>query len=205
MKFTGIVDYGSGNFNSVLNAVKAITNNIKIISQASDFEDVDKIILPGVGTFKAVMEQLNSKHLVDPLNLSVRDGNTDFLGICVGMQILVSFGQEIEEWPGLNYLDGQVSILDVRSQFYLPHIGWNEVSSPKDMTLFTGIDDNASFYFVHSYHVNQLAKDVQVAHSKHDQRFVAALSHKNIHGVQFHPEKSQHDGLKLLENFISLC
>ena len=205
MKTIGVIDYGSGNFNSVFNAVNSLTANIKVIKQSSDFDKVEKIILPGVGTFKAVMEQLNSKHLVYPLNLLVRDGKTAFLGICVGMQILVSLGQEIEECPGLNYLEGQVTLLDVTSPFTLPHIGWNEVSSPKDMTLFTGIEDKASFYFVHSYHVSQLAKDVQVAHSKHDQRFVAALSHQIIHGVQFHPEKSQHDGLKLLENFISLC
>lgn len=205
MKPIGIVDYGSGNLTSVFNAVKSITNNIKVITQASDFEGVSKIILPGVGTFKAVMEQLNRKHLVDPLNLLVRDGNTAFLGICVGMQILVSLGHEIEETPGLDYLEGQVNLLEVTSPLTIPHIGWNEVIRPQSMTIFTDIDDNASFYFVHSYHVNQLTKDVQVAQSQHGQTFVAALSKGHIHGVQFHPEKSQHDGLKLLENFTNLC
>ena len=96
MKTTGIIDYGSGNFNSVFNAVNSLTPNIKVIKQPSDFDKVEKIILPGVGTFKAVMEQLNSKHLVDPLNLLVRDGKTAFLGICVGMQILVSLAKRLK-------------------------------------------------------------------------------------------------------------
>lgn len=203
----GIVDYGSGNFSSVFNSIKLIHSDIKTISNPSDLEVCSKIILPGVGAFKTAMERLAELNLLSALNDAVLVRKKPFLGICVGMQILAKEGNEFENTLGLGWINGSVNRFELtQKDLVLPHIGWNEVMKFEGQDLFDGLDpDEPSFYFVHSYHLEldeMEIKNVKVTYSNYEKPFIAAIQKDNIFGVQFHPEKSQRNGIKLLGNFL---
>jgi len=201
----GIIDYGAGNFTSVFNALNAVSRDVKIIANKRDFVNCTHIVLPGVGTFGAAVSKLNTMDLTGALRENVIDKGKFFLGICVGMQLLADVGYEFGEHRGLEYIRGKVVKLDVdSSELFLPHMGWNGVLNPDDSPLFKGLDEDASFYFVHSYHFIADDKNLKTVNTFYGKEFVSALSSGNIHGVQFHPEKSQFCGLKVLSNFISL-
>jgi glutamine amidotransferase len=203
-KHIGIIDYGSGNFTSVLNAVKFITEKIKIIVKSNDLDDCDKIILPGVGAFNYAMQKIRTMGIIEKLTQEIIDNKKPFLGICVGMQILAEKGYEFEETQGLNLVKGEVKKFNfIKERYILPHVGWNSVTNIEDNPLFYGIDkDDADFYFVHSYHLYSTDESVKFQYSEYGYRFISALWKDNFFGVQFHPEKSQHNGMKVLENFI---
>lgn len=204
----GIIDYGSGNFTSVLNTFKLIHTDLKTITCADDLFDCSKIVLPGVGAFKTAMDRLAELDLISALNEAVLVQKKPFLGICVGMQILAKEGNEFENTAGLGWVDGCVNkFVLTQKDLVLPHIGWNEVTNFDGQVLFEGVDkDEPSFYFVHSFHLelnNGEDKNVQITNSIYEKPFVAAVQKGNIFGVQFHPEKSQRNGMKLLSNFIA--
>lgn len=203
MKKICIIDYGLGNLASIYNAVKNINHKVVVSKNENDIFNSSHLILPGVGSFKRGMDGLKNNNLIDILTNQVLDKKKPFLGICLGMQLLLSRGMEDGNHKGLDWIDGKVSKLKSDSKnIKIPHMGWNEVNCLKKNNLFKGIADKSSFYFVHSYQV--LPKDISIVSStcSHGINFIASIEKENIFSTQFHPEKSHDVGNKILKNFI---
>jgi len=203
----GIIDYGSGNFSSVYNSLSFLGNDLVVVTKPEELTSCDKIILPGVGSFFTAMDRLRELSLIDALNKAVIQDKKPYLGICVGMQILAKKGFEIKEVSGLGWVNGDVNMLERgEADVSLPHIGWNDVQEYDNKVLFEGVNsEDPSFYFVHSYCLSVSAdEDVEVTTTTHGKTFISAIRKNNIFGVQFHPEKSQRNGQKLLKNFVEL-
>jgi imidazole glycerol-phosphate synthase subunit HisH len=165
------------------------------------------LILPGVGAFDAGMRQLHASGLVGLLNDKVLNRHTPTLGICLGMQLMTEKSEE-GDLPGLGWIKGgnvRFRFDEAQTHLKVPHMGWNTVTSTRDDTLFKDLDDEARFYFVHSYHVVCQCEADVLAWTHHGRRFVSAFQHANILGTQFHPEKSHKFGMKLLSNFAALA
>tara|TARA_B100000780_G_scaffold199859_1_gene141479 strand:+ start:787 stop:1422 length:636 start_codon:yes stop_codon:yes gene_type:complete len=207
-----IVDYKSGNISSVINSFKAVCSkkNIEIkIEITSDLKTIlssDKIILPGQGSFKNCTESLEKiKGLKDTLNECVIIKKKLLLGICVGMQMFADKGFEETETKGLGWIAGNVKKIDNKNnQFKLPHIGWNELSLTSSSKLFKDIEENSHVYFVHSYKFSPDNRDYVTSKTNYSEEIVASVEKDNLFGTQFHPEKSDKVGLKIIENFINL-
>lgn len=199
----GVIDYGAGNFTSVYNALKTITEDLATVTSPAGLDAASHIVLPGVGAFGSAMKRLSALGLVDSLEYHVRGQKKPFLGICVGMQILATTGHEFGCHNGLGWIDGEVRQL---AHSRLPHMGWNEVILDDPPTIFGEIENGSTYYFVHSFALElaQGTSGIRTALTDYDQKFVSAVQRDNIFGVQFHPEKSQDTGLKLLKNFIEL-
>lgn len=199
-----IVDYGMGNAGSVKNAINKIGLEAFLSSDPKDFSKATHIILPGVGAFSECLKNLKKRRLLKILKKEVLDRKKPFLGICLGMQILAEYGEEGGKTAGLGFLSGitRKFVVDEK-KFRLPHVGWNDVEMKSKSRLFEGIR-NPIFYFVHSYHFAPKDKSLVAGESEYGEKFVSAVEAGNIFGVQFHPEKSQHAGLKLLENFLNI-
>ncbi len=198
----GIIDYGMGNICSVINAVKYICEyDVSIVSDPADIKKMDCLILPGVGAFMDAMKNIKKRGLLDPINELVMKKERPILAICLGMQLLFEFSEEGGKWEGLGWIQGHVKRFDIENSFRVPHIGWNDVEIKNNNCLFSGIDDDSNFYFVHSYHV--VSNEVCVAATcRYGYEFIAAIQKKNIIGTQFHPEKSHHNGFIVLNNFL---
>ena len=204
-----IVDYSSGNISSVINSFKEVCKNKCKINVSSDLKIIlssDKIILPGQGSFKSCMEALNKiKGLNETLNQFVFDQKKLLLGICVGMQMFADVGYEGTETKGLGWISGKVSKIDNQNgKFKLPHIGWNEIIITKESNIFNNIENKSHMYFVHSYEFIPKEKNVISSTTDYSTNIVCSVEKENIFGTQFHPEKSDKLGLKLIENFISI-
>lgn len=201
-----ILDYGSGNVKSVFNLISSLAEQVIISNDVAEIEAATHIILPGVGAFAASMRRINEKLPLDVLREQVLVQKKPFLGICVGMQVLMQTGFEFGETPGLGWLPGKVVKLE-SGELPLPHIGWNNISVDKSKPLsplLAGLDQDPDFYYVHSF-VCVADDDSQVqATSDYGQHFCAVIEHENVHGVQFHPEKSQRAGIRLAKNFLAL-
>lgn len=195
----GILDYGTiGNIYNIKKLLTSIEVEFIIITQKSDFEKIDKLILPGVGTFDDAMEELNKNNLIDILIQTINSKPT--LGICLGMQILASLGFENKETKGLNIIDGEVTKLETNG--VIPHLGFNSILSTKKNPLFNGIE-NDEFYFMHSFILNNTSY-TSATSTYLDYEFISAIQKNNIFGVQFHPEKSRDAGIRLIKNFVEL-
>ena len=204
-----IVDYNSGNISSVINSFKEVVSDKVHIKVTSDLETIitsDKVVLPGQGSFKSCVEALNNiDGLVDALNEFAISNKKPLLGICVGLQMFADVGYEETETKGLGWISGKVSKIDNQGgKFKLPHIGWNEINITKDSKIFKGIENNSHMYFVHSYEFVPEDKSVILATTDYSSNVVCATEKENIYGTQFHPEKSDKFGLKIIDNFISL-
>ena len=204
-----IVDYSSGNISSVINSFKEVCKNKCKINVSSDLKIIsssDKIVLPGQGSFKSCIEALNKiEGLNETLNQFVFNQKKLLLGICVGMQMFADVGYEENETKGLGWISGKVSKIDNQNQkFKLPHIGWNEITITKDSSIFKNIDNKSHMYFVHSYEFIPEDKCVISSTTDYSTNIVCSVEKDNIFGTQFHPEKSDKLGLKLIENFISI-
>lgn len=198
----GVINYGMGNIDSVCRAVEHIGYSVDIITQANQLETVSHIILPGVGTYSAAMDHLNESGLLEAIKYQVIDAKKPILGICLGMQILSDMGEEVNPTQGLGLIPGKVIKLNPNnSGEKIPHVGWNEVRHG-GMGLFSEIDSGKDFYFVHSYHFVCNNSDNIIATTPYCGETVTAIRDGHIYGVQFHPEKSQKNGLKLIENFL---
>ena len=205
-----IIDYGSGNLRSAAKALevanKNINANLKIIitSDPKVIKKSNKIILPGQGSFRECylgIKKING--LVDVLNDFVLDKKKAIFGICVGMQLFAKIGYESEETKGFGWIGGVVKkINNINRTLKLPHMGWNQIEFKKDFLLFSGIENKSHMYFVHSYEFLTKQKDCIVATTNYGNPIIVAIAKDNIFGTQFHPEKSQKNGLKLLENFL---
>lgn len=198
-----LVDYGMGNLHSVGKALESAGGDVRISSEAKDVELADRIVLPGVGSFGQGMEHLNELGLTEVLYEQVMIKKKPFLGICLGMQLVAKTGEEYGDRDGLGWIDARVVVLDCdRKEFKVPHMGWNDVEFSEDNHLFKGLKSPASFYFVHSYHFVPDDAENVTGYFDHGGRFVASFKQDNISLLQFHPEKSQDNGLCILENFL---
>lgn len=196
----GIIDLGVGNITSVAKALHHLNQKVVISRDPGVLELVDKLILPGVGSYKKAAQSIAENKLKTFLCEIIPHKPT--LGICLGMQILSTYGYEHGDWEGLGLIPGAVSKMDTSER--TPHVGWNSIVATSDSPLFEGIPNGACFYFTHSYHFVPAETNHIAATTDHGITFCSAVSRADIFGVQFHPEKSQQFGLTLLKNFTSL-
>jgi len=204
-----IVDYNSGNISSVINSFKEVAKdkvNIEITSDLNKIKSSDKIVLPGQGSFKSCVDALNSiDGLVDTLNDFVISKKKPLFGICVGLQMFADIGYEERQTKGLGWISGKVLKIDNQNGKYkLPHIGWNEINIIKESKIFKDIENNSHMYFVHSYEFIPEDKSLISATTDYSSNIVCSVEKENIFGTQFHPEKSDKIGLKIIDNFIKL-
>lgn len=201
-----IVDYGSGNINAITNIYELLNIPFSVASKAVELEDAKKIILPGVGSFDYCMNKLNNSGLKEVLNRKVIENKTPVLGICIGLHIMAS-GSEEGNLSGLGWIDGYVKKFDESKLVLkpkLPHMGWNSVQVKSAPTLFKGINNEHGFYFIHSYYIELLNDEDIMTITNYETDFVSGINNSNIYAVQFHPEKSHSNGMKLLQNFSEL-
>jgi glutamine amidotransferase len=199
-----IVDYQMGNLRSVEKALEHVGAKVEITSDAAKILKADKLILPGVGAFGDAMRELRNRDLIEPLKTSIAQGKP-FLGICLGLQLLFEKGYEGGEHEGLGVLKGNVIRFDLPKQYKVPHMGWNEVTSvQKNVPLLEGLSPEPSMYFVHSYYVVPSDPSLIWLEADYGHRFCAAIRQGNLYATQFHPEKSQREGLQMLRNFANL-
>ena len=204
-----IVDYQSGNISSVINSFTEVAKGkvkLEVTSDINKIKSSDKIVLPGQGSFKSCVDSLNSiEGLVDTLKDFAITNKKPLLGICVGLQMFADIGYEDAETKGLGWIAGKVSKIDTQNgKFKLPHIGWNEIDIQKESKIFKDIDNKSHMYFVHSYEFVPQDKSVISATTDYSSNIVCSVEKENIFGTQFHPEKSDKIGLKLIQNFMSL-
>ena len=204
-----IVDYKSGNISSVINSFNEVAKNkvkIEVTSDINKIKSSDKVVLPGQGSFKSCVDGLNYINgLVDTLNEFAINNKKPLLGICVGLQMFADIGYEETETKGLGWVSGKVSKIDNQNGKYkLPHIGWNQINLVKNSKIFKNIENNSHMYFVHSYEFIPNDKNVVSATTHYSSNVVCAVEKENIFGTQFHPEKSDKIGLKIINNFINL-
>jgi len=204
-----IVDYNSGNISSVINSFKEVAKEkikIEVSSNLNKIKSSDKIVLPGQGSFKSCVDSLNSiDGLFDTLNEFTIINKKPLLGICVGFQMFADVGYEETETQGLGWISGEVSKIDNQNgKFKLPHIGWNELNIVKTSQIFRDIKNKSHMYFVHSYEFIPKDKNVISATTDYSSSIVCSVEKENIFGTQFHPEKSDKEGLKIIDNFLNL-
>ena len=208
MKIT-IVDYNSGDISSVVNSFREVAQNkvnIEVTSDLNKIKSSDKIVLPGQGSFKSCVDALNNINgLVDSLSEFAISNKKPLLGICVGLQMFADTGYEETETKGLGWISGKVSKIDNQNGKYkLPHIGWNQINIVKESKIFKDIENKSHMYFVHSYEFIPEDKKVISATTDYSSNIVCSVEKENIFGTQFHPEKSDKIGLKIINNFINL-
>ena len=204
-----IVDYNSGNISSVINSFKEVAKdkvNIKVTSDLNKIKSSDKVVLPGQGSFKSCVDALNKINgLVETLNEFAIKKKKPLLGICVGLQMFADLGYEETETKGLGWISGKVLKIDNQNnKFKLPHIGWNEINIIKEGKIFKDIKNKSHMYFVHSYELVPDDKSIISATTDYASNIVCSVEKENIFGTQFHPEKSDKMGLKIIENFVNL-
>lgn len=201
-----IVNYGMGNIRSITNALRFIGAEFEVISSPDKVRRSHKLILPGVGSFRTAIDNLQKQGLIDPLNQAVLKEKIPLLGICLGMQLLANDSDENGFTTGLGWIKANVRRFPgLNSDYKIPHTGFNTVSlNPSCRTLYSGLRDNVDFYFVHSYRMMCNDTDTVAGWTDYGERFVASVEHNNIYGTQFHPEKSQQNGLVVLRNFADL-
>jgi glutamine amidotransferase len=205
-----IVDYGMGNLRSVHKALERVGLEALVTSDPHEVRAAAQIILPGVGAFRDCMRNLEERSLLEPVVSSIEAG-TPFLGICLGLQLLFEESDEFGPHQGMRVLPGRVTRFpndikdpDTDQPYPIPHMGWNTIEIKKEMPLFVGIESGSFFYFVHSYYaMPQDPRDI-AATTPYGIEFACAVQRDNIYAVQFHPEKSQEKGLRLLRNFGEL-
>ena len=198
-----ILDIDTGNLRSLINAISLFTTNFEVINPNQLSDKNTHLIIPGVGNYKKVMSNLRDKDY-DKKIKEFSNKNKPILGICVGMQILASFGYEDEKTEGLNLIDGTVEIIESDENYHLPHVGWNSALFKKNHPVLKNIDLEKiiDYYFVHSYAFIPSRNENILSVTRYKNEFCSMVCQKNILGVQFHPEKSQKNGLKILKNFI---
>ena len=198
-----IVDYGLGNVKAFANAFERMRQPFSIAQSRGDLAQARKILLPGVGAFDFTMQMLEASGMREQLDEMVIGRKVPVLGVCVGLQMMARSSEEGVR-PGLGWIDGEVRKFQPAADVRIPHMGWNTVSPVRDHGLLEGLDDTSRFYFLHSYYFACDRGDDVLATTDYDGTFACAVTHENIHGVQFHPEKSHQWGSRLLENFARL-
>jgi len=198
-----IVDYGMGNLRSVQKAIEKIGHEAQIVSSPAQIRAADRLILPGVGAFRDAIHELERLELVEPIRAHIR-ADKPFLGICLGLQMLFDVSYEDGAWPGLGVVPGDVVRFPPLAELKVPHMGWNTLEPCGQVRLLEGLPADASVYFVHSYYVVPTDPTVIAARTNYGVQFTSMVARGNMYATQFHPEKSQKVGLKLLSNFASI-
>lgn len=198
-----IVDYGMGNIKSLSAAVTYLGYDVTISQDPHLVDKGEILILPGVGSFPAAMAVISSQGLDAALTGAASRGSAKILGICLGMQLLMDSSSEGQGAKGLGLVGGSVERFPAEQQLPVPHIGFNSVCAPQGSVLFDGLDQDTDFYFVHSYRAASVAPGALIGTSHYGESFVAAIENGNVYGTQFHPEKSQTNGLRVLANFLA--
>lgn len=200
---TTILDYGSGNISAIVNAYDRLGKPCVVASSRSEVESAARIILPGVGSFDHCMEQLHNSGLKEVLDSKVTEEKVPVLGICIGLHMMATSSEE-GAWPGLGWIDGNVRKFDeseLKNFPKIPHMGWNSIKVKSAPDLFDGVDQEVGFYFMHSYYIALSRDDLIMTTTSYGQEFVSGICSSNIYAVQFHPEKSHRNGLKVFKNF----
>ncbi len=199
-----IIDYQMGNLRSVQKGFETVGHSAEITSDPSVLLAADKVILPGVGAFGDAMKELRERNLVDPIRQIIADGKP-FLGICLGLQLLFESSSEGGDHEGLGVVPGVVKKFELPSEYKVPHMGWNQAKFSKRAPIFDGLEDGTHFYFVHSFYAVPSDSNATAIETEYHEPFCASIwDDKNLFATQFHPEKSQADGLKVLKNFAEL-
>jgi glutamine amidotransferase len=203
IRMIAIIDYEMGNLRSVQKGFERVGHAATITSDPTELAEADKIVLPGVGAFRDAIAALGKRRLVEPIRAAITAGKP-FLGICLGLQLLFDRSYEDGDYEGLGILPGNVVRFDLPAEYKVPHMGWNQIRFCRRPPLFRGIADGAHFYFVHSYYVVPRDASAVATETEYCQAFCSSVWRDNLYAVQFHPEKSQDAGLKLLKNFAEL-
>lgn len=198
-----VVDYGMGNLHSVLSALRYLGVEPLLSSDPDTVAGADALLLPGVGSFRKAMERLNETGLADALNEAVMIRQRKILGICLGQQLMAEYGDEDGGQAGLGFVPGAVTRLPTVRGLKVPHVGFNTVRFESDSRLAAGLGETVDVYFVHSYRLGVEERPGMAALCNYGGDFVAAYEHENVFATQFHPEKSQTNGLRLLSNFLA--
>ena len=199
----GIINYGLGNVQSFINSFKVLGISAISISNKDQLKNIDRLILPGVGSFDSAIRKFNNSGLRDDIEDLVFNNNLPIMGVCIGMQIMANSSSE-GDLSGLGWINGEVEIIDQKNSLILPHMGWNEIKVAKENAkLFSNLPSKR-FYFLHSYHFVTNQNSSKIAYVNYGEDILAAISKNNIYGCQFHPEKSHSAGLSVLKNFANL-
>jgi glutamine amidotransferase len=198
-----ILDYGSGNVKSVFNLFSTVADHVVVSNQSEKILGASHIVLPGVGAFGTAMRKIRDTLPMESLEQVVLVEKRPFLGICVGMQVMASRGMEFGEHAGLGWIAGSVEKLDAKG-LPLPHVGWNNLTCKQESPLLAGLGDDPDFYFVHSFAFHAENPQQVLATTEYGEVFCSVIQRDNLYGVQFHPEKSQRAGIKLVKNFLAL-
>jgi glutamine amidotransferase len=198
-----IVDYGMGNLRSVQKAFERLSVPAEICTRPEKLTNCEKLVLPGVGAFRDAIAELHRQEFIEPIKTHVAAGKP-FLGICLGLQLLFDVSYEDGTWEGLGVLPGEVVRFPEVAELKVPHMGWNRVEPAGNCPLLAGIPCDSYFYFVHSYYVVPRDETVTAGRTEYGQTFTSVIQRGNMFATQFHPEKSQQFGLKLLQNFAEL-
>lgn len=201
-----IIDYGVGNIKAFANIFKKLDLEVRIAKCADDLNGADKLVLPGVGHFDYAMQRFTDSGMLETANKMVKEDKIPVVGICVGMQMLAKTSDE-GSLPGLGWIDATVKKFDaskLHQSTRLPHMGWNDIMPVISNPLLINLENDARFYFLHSFYFSCNNEEDTIAKSNYGIEFTCAVNHQNIYGVQFHPEKSHHFGIQLLKNFANL-
>lgn len=198
-----IIDYEMGNLRSVQKAFERVGHAAIVTGDPAVLADAEKIVLPGVGAFRDAIAALRQRKLVEPIRAAI-DGGKPFLGICLGLQLLFDKSYEDGEYEGLGVVPGEVVRFKLPPEYKVPHMGWNQVRFRQRPPIFAGVEEGAHFYFVHSYYVAPREEEVIATETDYAQPFCSGIWRDHLFAVQFHPEKSQSAGLRLLQNFAEL-
>jgi glutamine amidotransferase len=206
---TALIDYNSGNLHSAVKAFEKIANenslgSVEITSDPDIISNADRLVLPGDGAFPACKNALERSEVFEALKYAVCAKGTPFLGICVGMQLMANQGSEFELTNGLGWINGEVEKIKVDDpKLKIPHMGWNDIIIDCDHPILKEIKDGDHFYFVHSYQMKVFSKEQRLAHASYGGDITAIVAKDNMAGLQFHPEKSSHSGMKIIQNFLA--
>ena len=198
-----IIDYGMGNLRSVQKGLETVGHEAVVTSDPAVVGQADKVVLPGVGAFEDAMAELRRRELVQPV-LAAIDSGRPFLGICLGLQLLFETSYENGRHEGLGVLPGEVVRFELPRKYSVPHMGWNQISIQRPAPLLAGIEDQTYFYFVHSFFVVPQDEEVIACQTDYHRPFCSMIRRDNLFATQFHPEKSQTHGLRMLKNFAEL-
>lgn len=206
---TALIDYKSGNLHSAVKAFEKIADenslgSVEITSDPDIISNADRLVLPGDGAFPACKNALERSEVFEALKYAVCAKGTPFLGICVGMQLMANQGSEFELTNGLGWINGEVEKIKVDDpKLKIPHMGWNDIIIDCDHPILKEIRDGDHFYFVHSYQMKVFSKEQRLAHASYGGDITAIVAKDNMAGLQFHPEKSSHSGMKIIQNFLA--